>query len=467
MGIGVSNWRLAQAVSRTGQLGVVSGTALDAIFARRLMDGDPGGHMRRAVENFPVPEIAERVYARYYVAGGKGPDAPYGPTPIATPTPSRAHQELLLVANFAEVWLAREGHDGPVGINLLEKIQFPTVLALYGAMLGGVGYVLMGAGIPREIPGVLDKLARHESASIRLNVAGAGHDDDFRMVFNPHDVMPEGLPPLKRPAFLAIISSVTLALTLVKKATGHVDGFIIEDHTAGGHNAPPRGGITLSEKNEPIYGPKDEVDLVKMRDFKLPFWLAGGCASPEKLREAQEAGAAGVQVGTFFAFCDESGFDEPIKRAVIEKVLAGESSVFTDPLASPTGFPFKVVKLEGTLSEDGPYSERPRQCDLGLLRMPYRLENGQLGFRCAAESPEEYVRKGGEPADTQGRKCMCNSLLSNAMHPQVRPGGYRELPLVTAGEDLPSLIRMVTPEKRSYTAAEVVDFLLGKAATNA
>lgn len=464
MGIGVSNWRLAQAVSRTGQLGVISGTALDAIFARRLMDGDPGGHMRRAVEHFPVPEIAERVYERYYIAGGKGPDAPYGPTPIATPTPSRAHQELLVVANFAETWLAREGHDGPVGINLLEKIQFPTVLALYGAMLGGVSYVLMGAGIPREIPGVLDKLAIHEPASIRLNVAGAGSDDDFRMTFTPSDIMPEGLAPLKRPAFLAIISSVTLALTLVKKATGRVDGFIIEDHTAGGHNAPPRGGITLSEKKEPIYGPKDEVDLKKMREFGLPFWLAGGCASPEKVQEALAAGATGVQVGTFFAFCEESGFDEPIKRAVIDKVLAGESSVFTDPLASPTGFPFKVVQLEGTLSEEEVYGERPRQCDLGLLRMPYRLENGQLGFRCAAEAPEEYARKGGEAADTEGRKCMCNSLLANAMHPQVRPNGYRELPLVTAGEDLPNLIRMVTPEKRRYTAAEVVDYLLGKSA---
>jgi nitronate monooxygenase len=31
MGVGVSNWRLAQAVSKLGQLGVVSGTALDQL----------------------------------------------------------------------------------------------------------------------------------------------------------------------------------------------------------------------------------------------------------------------------------------------------------------------------------------------------------------------------------------------------------------------------------------------------
>ncbi|MDG4862734.1 hypothetical protein P8605_31820, partial [Streptomyces sp. T-3] len=43
MGVGVSGWQLARAVSRTGQLGVVSGTALDAVLARRLQLGDPGG----------------------------------------------------------------------------------------------------------------------------------------------------------------------------------------------------------------------------------------------------------------------------------------------------------------------------------------------------------------------------------------------------------------------------------------
>ena len=43
MGVGVSNWRLAQAVSKLGQLGVVSGTAIDQVLVRRLADGDKGG----------------------------------------------------------------------------------------------------------------------------------------------------------------------------------------------------------------------------------------------------------------------------------------------------------------------------------------------------------------------------------------------------------------------------------------
>ena len=70
MGVAVSNWRLAQAVSREGQLDVVSGTALDQVLARRLEDGDPGGHMRRAIDAFPFRAMAERVWDTYFVPGG-------------------------------------------------------------------------------------------------------------------------------------------------------------------------------------------------------------------------------------------------------------------------------------------------------------------------------------------------------------------------------------------------------------
>ena len=67
MGAAVSDWRLAHAVSSTGQLGVVSGTALDAILARRLQLGDPGGHMRRALAAFPFPDVAQGILDRYFI----------------------------------------------------------------------------------------------------------------------------------------------------------------------------------------------------------------------------------------------------------------------------------------------------------------------------------------------------------------------------------------------------------------
>src|SRR5271169_844325 len=84
MGVAVSNWKLARAVSLLGELGVVSGTALAMILARRLQAGDPTGDMRRALEHFPVRRVAERIIADYYVAGGKAPGAPFALTPMPT-----------------------------------------------------------------------------------------------------------------------------------------------------------------------------------------------------------------------------------------------------------------------------------------------------------------------------------------------------------------------------------------------
>jgi nitronate monooxygenase len=374
-------------------------------------------------------------------------------------------QELCIVANYVEVFLAREGHDNPVGINYLEKVQMPHLPSLYGAMLAGVKYVLMGAGIPLKIPGVLDQLARHEAASYELHVTGAQPDDDTLMTFVPRDFTEQGArePPLVRPKFLAIIASNTLATTMVKKANGRVDGFVIEGPRAGGHNAPPRGKLELNESGEPIYGERDRVDLEKIRELGLPFWLAGEYGSPEKVQEALAAGAAGVQVGTAFAFCDESGLRADYKQALLAKAVHGQAKVFTDPMASPTGFPFKVAQLEGTLSEPETYAARPRICDLGFLREAFRTADGKVDYRCPGEPPTLYVSKGGILENTVGRKCLCNALVANIGHPQVRNGKHVEQGLITSGDDLKFIARFLPTGQSSYSAADVIGKLLGSA----
>ncbi len=460
MGAAVSSWRLAQAVSRLGQLGVVSGTALDSIFARRLQDGDPGGHMRRGVDWFPISEIAERVWGRYYIPGGKAERAPYKALPTHSKDTPLELKELCIVANFVEVTLAREGHANPVGINYLEKVQLPHLPSIYGATLAGVGYVLMGAGVPLKIPGVLDRFAKQETATYLLQVTGAHDDDDRTMVFAPKEFVGHDLPPLTRPKFIAIIAFNTLATTMLKKADGKVDGFVIEGYTAGGHNAPPRGKLQLDERGEAIYGERDIVDLEKIRALGVLFWLAGGYGSPEKLAEALDAGAAGVQVGTAFAFCEESGLKNDYKRALLEKVRSGTARVFTDPVASPASFPFKVAQLEGSLSEDQVYSARPRICDLGYLREAYRTPSGAIDYRCSAEPVTTYLSKGGRLEDTVGKKCLCNALLANIGHPQVRNGKYTEQALITSGNDLVGIERFLQPGASNYSAADVVAKLM-------
>jgi nitronate monooxygenase len=460
MGVGVSNWRLAHAVSRLGQLGVVSGTALDALLVRRLGDGDKDGAMRHGLDAFPFREMARRVWDEYFVPGGKSAETPYRLTPVHQRNEPRKLTELCIVANFIEVFLAREGHDNPVGINYLEKVQIPHLASIYGAMLAGVGCVLMGAGIPLQIPGVLDAYAAQISAEYKLSVIGAAADADTKMRFDPAEYAEGPLPKLTRPKFLAIVSSNTLATTMLRRASGKVNGFVIESPTAGGHNAPPRGKMQLTETGEPVYGERDRVDLAALRALGVPFWLAGGYGSPEKLREALAEGAAGVQVGTAFAFTVESGLRDDLKRELLAQAAAKNAAVFTDPLASPTGFPFKVAQLKGTSSDAGVYEARQRICDLGFLREAYMTPDGNTGYRCSAEPVNSYVTKNGAIEETAGRKCLCNALMANVGKEQIRGGGVVEPALVTVGDELNTVAQFLAPGATTYTAADVVNQLL-------
>lgn len=459
MGVGVSGWRLARAVSSLGQLGVVSGTGLDVVVARRLQLGDEGGHVRRALEHFPLPGVGDRILEQYYIPGGKGDGRPFKSKPVGMERPGQHLEELLVASCFVEVFLAREGHDAAVGINLLEKIQLPTLPSLYGAMLAGVGWVLMGAGIPRAIPGMLDRLAEGSPVEMKLDVKDAEREDTFFTRFDPQTFCGGQAPGLRRPKFLAIISSAALATMLLKKSTGQVDGFVIEGPTAGGHNAPPRGKLQVSPAGEPIYGERDAVDLEVLRAMGRPFWLAGSYAEPERIAEALQQGAAGVQVGTAFAYCDESDIDLDFKRRVLEASRRGEATVFSDPVASPTGFPFKIVQVAGSLSDSSVYAARTRFCDLGYLRHAYRKPDGSLGWRCPAEPVEDYVRKGGHESETHGRKCLCNALTANIGLGQVRRG-EREPPMLTSGDDVAKVARFLKDGAESYSARDVIDYLL-------
>jgi len=470
MGAAISDWKLARAVSTQGHLGVVSGTGIALVMICRLMAGDADGDTRRALSHFPFQEPVERILNDYYVAEPETPQPPDKRAPMWSLNPPQELNELTIIGNFVEVFLAKEGHDNPVGINLLEKLQLPTVASLYGAMLAGVDFVIMGAGIPVQVPGVLDQLAEHKAVSYRVDVQGANPEDDFRIGLDPEAVFPgvtEKMGQLRRPRFLPVISSLVLAKALIKRATGRIDGFVVEAPEAGGHNALPRGPLRLDASGEPIYGEKDLVDLEAIKQLGLPFWLAGGYDSPEKLQQALDDGATGIQVGTAFGYCAESGMDETLKSRIIQKVLDRDITVRTDPLVSPTGYPFKVIQLEGTLSDALVCRSRNQVCDVGMLRHLYKRADGTVGYRCPAEPVSQYLAKGGRLEDTDGKGCLCNNLFATAGFPQHRRDGYVEPPLVTAGDALVSIGKYMKPGRRSYTAHDVIAYLAGEPLTPA
>ncbi len=455
MGVAISDWKLARAVSLNGQLGVISGTAIDTVIARRLQDGDQGGHVRSAMEHFPFRDTVAEMLKRHFRPEGRPPGVPYIQLPMHQQVMGKLREQITMLGAFVEVHLAKHGHDGKVGINLLTKVQLPNLASLYGAMLAGVDYVLMGAGIPREVPGILTSFAQQARASMKLEMEpGSGAAEVFEL--DPASHWPGKAPELRRPNFLPIVASTSLATLFARKAGA--DGIVIEGPTAGGHNAPPRGDMTFNDRGEPVYGERDEVDLEKVRELGVPFWLAGGTGCPEGYKKARAAGAAGIQVGTLFAYCDESGLAEPLKRSVLEHAIRGEVDVYTDPLASPTGYPFKVVHWP---ADPSPETARKRVCDLGYLRTAYRRPDGRVGYRCASEPVDLFLKKGGEESQTVGRKCLCNALLANIGQAQVRADGTHEPTLLTSGDELKHIATFLAGRTR-YSAADVIAWLMGE-----
>jgi NAD(P)H-dependent flavin oxidoreductase YrpB (nitropropane dioxygenase family) len=500
MGVYVSNWRMAKAVAMEKPditAGTVSGTGLDWVYVRLLQLGDPGGHVQRALAAFDAKfdiNIGRKIYERYFITGGKasatrfknppqqivraldGSDIipfPVQPVLPVALTLDKDIIELLIATGFAEVWLAKEGHDGNIFINFLKKVELPLVYTMYGAMLADVDGVIVGAGNPDGLPAIRSRLVNHEAVNIDLSVLYREPGEVFYVSFDPKLIADGKLAqkPLRKPAFLAIASLENLVKILAQSQSEAPDGFVIEHHTAGGHNAGPQGPVQLDGIGQPIYSELDEPDLHEISQVGLPFWLAGGYDCREKLQQALDAGAVGVQIGTVFALTEESGIKSPYRAAILNAIKKGtdESALVRTTLFSPTGFPFKVAQLNETLAIDTVYSTRRRVCDIGLLQQrglskPAADGTRQLFQRCPAAPVEGFINKRGLPHNTEGRRCLCNGLLACVGLGQVdKQAGemLEESAIVTLGNHLDGIRRLSRQGQTPYWVRDVVNDILG------
>lgn len=496
MGVYVSNWRLAKAVSMEKPgitAGTVSGTGLDWVYVRLMQLGDPGGHIRRAFKAFDEKfqiDIGKILLDQYFIEGGKAPGShfknppqqllraldgsdniqmPIRPDEPVTLALDMHNIQLLIATGFAEVWLAKEGHQGNIFINFLKKVELPLVYTMYGAMLADVDGVIIGAGNPDGLAANCSQLVNHEKVRIDIQVLYREPGEDFFVPFDPK-LVADGkftLKPLHRPAILAIASLQGLVQTLANSQSKPPDGFIIEHHTAGGHNAGPQGPMKLDEMGQPIYSVLDEPDLNVIRQVGIPFWMAGGYASHEKILEAQRMGAVGVQVGSIFALTEESGMKPAYRTAIMNEIKKGtaDEDLVRTTLFSPTGFPFKVAQLEGTVSDEAVYEARSRICDVGLLQqrgLSKPDENGRrkLFHRCSAAPIGGFLKKRGLPQNAESRRCLCNGLLSTVGLGQTK-NGWEEPAIVTLGNHLDSIRRLSHEGQNTYWVRDVIQDLLG------
>jgi NAD(P)H-dependent flavin oxidoreductase YrpB (nitropropane dioxygenase family) len=425
MGIHISSAKLANSTSRLGALGVVSGAALRHIILEDIRAND--AETIAITKKFPIEQYVEEALS--FMPGGKKHNRP---VPVDTPEPrySALPRRLSTVAAFVEVMRAKRGHGGKVGINVMWKCPLTVLPTIYGAMLAGVDALLCGAGVPMELP---DIVARIRAGQNMEYLPLTGTETHARMDI-ADDHSSSFLQQLKVPTMIPILSNFAFAKRLLdnweKKYSASPFAFVLENHAAGGHNAPPRNKSTFSEQDD------IETYFDKVLSLEIPIYAAGnfkGGGTREEFQNWISKGAYGLQIGSRFALCEESGMREDLRKQILEKNQQDGVDIKTDMNASPTGYPIKIAQLPGTISDEAIHQARKRVCNKKYLVRSHFQEqpdgSQKETYICAAMSPEEYSRLGGDPSETEGKVCLCNGLLSTA-------GYYQEVEnaVVTLGE---------------------------------
>src|SRR5665811_1442272 len=83
MGIAISGWPLARAVASAGQLGVVSGTAIDNVFVRRLQENGVDADLQAVLDQFPLQSVVDEVLS-YFASRQRSASEPFRTLPMLT-----------------------------------------------------------------------------------------------------------------------------------------------------------------------------------------------------------------------------------------------------------------------------------------------------------------------------------------------------------------------------------------------
>jgi nitronate monooxygenase len=435
----VATWPIAKAVAATGQLGVVSGTLLPVITARRLQLGDSGGHLRRAFDEFTHGEVARRVWEDFFRPGGKTPEAPFEQPLQPHFEQGPALTELAVMAGFSEVFLAREGRHGPVAIHFSERAKLPLLPTLYGALLAQVDCVIV-AGQDADVAVGIARLCAGNEAGVRVRLVDDPAESGPECCFNPQVLGNQAPATLPQPRVLLMGHSTAQLAAQVREAGVPVDGVILRQE---GGSEPP-----------------GEAELAGLRALNLPFWLGGLPATADGLAGVLAAGGAGLLVSTPFHYCEESELAADWKAEVFRQSRQAPARLAVEFVSAPVGHEVPIAKVAGSALDEDEFARRERFCDVGFLRQLYRREDGSVGYRCPGETVACHHAKGGDPEAAAGQRCFCNGMLAALGLGQVRSGFGVERPLLPAGEDLKGLARFCPPNARGFSAADVVQQLL-------
>ncbi len=200
----------------------------------------------------------------------------------------------------------REKTDGIFGVNIMVALSNFMEMAAT-AIKEGVDLIVSGAGLPLELPSLLEKNSRTK--------------------------------------LVPIVSSAKAAKIICrnwkKKYDCFPDAFVVEGPKAGGHL-----GYTLQELEDPSVTLESILpkvcalasEIEKENGKIIPVIAAGGIFDKNDVERVFNLGASGVQVGTPFIATEECDADEKFKEYIIN---AREEDLRI--IKSPVGLPGRVV----------------------------------------------------------------------------------------------------------------------------
>lgn len=469
----ISGSRLTGAAGKRGCLGTVALTGTDQRWLLAGANDDP--RLKEALKRFPYQDLVREFWEivkdvprpwrgfRWEFAQTTGSD---------TIEACRKNEVLAIIGAWVEVTLAFDiaGEDADIGVNLMWELSQAFLPYLYGALLANAKYIMVGAGIPRNLAGIVTDLCHHCATDRELTVSlvdnakGLGYLSSYKIQFDPSKYV-EGNPPMIELPTVAPIISSNILIRVVSELLQEYDPKKVAVYAelpdnSGGHHMNPRGA-GHGEEVVAVYGERDyggfERLLEELISQKIPLWIGGDFCNPKGLAEARALGAEVVLGGTVFALSSDSGMRNDYRLTALKLIEDDKFKVEIRKDVSPAGLAFSVANVSGT------ECDMPHACTIGLLLRFYQLpdEGGALGTRCSAEPMVSFESKGGHLQFGRPTFCLCRRLMSTAGFPAIQ-GGKEDLGIVTLSGGLRNIefIRdLISKYGYDYTAGNVIDEL--------
>jgi NAD(P)H-dependent flavin oxidoreductase YrpB (nitropropane dioxygenase family) len=278
-------------------------------------------------------------------------------------TSKRVQEPLNTVDAVAREVSDTKKKGGFAAINIMAKLVGTYEESVEGAVKGGANMIAVGAGLPTNLPHLVEKFygsKNHNIAIVPIVSSAQVLDLIIHRYWQPGGYMPDAIV-LEGP-----------------KAGGHI-GFSYKMINKSGDNF-------LKEYDLLDVLLPQVLEILHKGNYDIPVFVAGGIRNKDDIAKALNIGATGVQIGTPFVVAYESGASEDFKNLIIES-RDEDVRLGNEEWGSPASYPFRY-NVKSPLVKESSKGKHFCICR-GLIHATNDIE---LTNNKATGCPEGYVK---------------------------------------------------------------------------